>query len=168
MTEGKYESSEVEQRQREADPASEAFSVHDDESANWVIRKILDNRLYSEKCAEWYLREQARAKREEEFFLFRYGQQLMNYARQKIQDNGGRRKSVNLPAGMIGFRTEVSKLVIDDEVAVLSWAKVHKPALVSIIERLSKAGLNEHLEETGEMPDAGAHIEPAKEKFFVK
>jgi hypothetical protein len=144
------------------------FEVRDDETANWVVRKILESRAYAKHCAEWCEREQARAKREEEFFFFRYGQQLFNFARQKIAASGGRRKSFGLPAGTVGFRSEPAKLVVDDESAVIAWAKQNNPALVSVVERLSKSGLNEHLEQTGEVPTAGAHMEPAREKFYVK
>ena len=144
------------------------FHVCDDDSANWVVRKIVEARAYAKHCAEWCEREQSRAKNEEEFFLFRYGQQLLDFTRQKITAAGARRKSVGLPAGMIGFRAEPAKLVVDDESAVIAWAKRHNPALVSVVERLSKSGLNDHLEQTGELPDAGAHIEPARERFYVK
>jgi len=148
--------------------AEEGFHVHDDSSANWVIRKIQEARAYSCRVAEWSEKEQVRAKREEDFFLFRYGQQLMDYARKKIDELGGRRKSIALPAGTLGFRKEHAKIIIDDEAAVLAWAKAHKPDLVTIIERLSKSGLNEHIDATGEIPEAGLHIEPEKEKFFVR
>jgi phage host-nuclease inhibitor protein Gam len=144
------------------------FHVHDDDSANWVIRKITEARAYSKRCAEWCDREQARAKREEEFFMFRFGQQLFQFARQKISEAGGRRKSVGLPAGTVGFRSEPAKLVVDDEAAVIAWAKQFVPELVGTVERLSKSGLNDHLEQTGEIPDAGVHIEPARERFYVK
>jgi hypothetical protein len=145
-----------------------SFSVHDDDSANWVIKKIVESREYAKRCAIWCECEQARAKREEEFFVFRFGQQLLDYTRLKIASAGGRRKSVSLPAGTIGFRTEPEKLVMDDEQAVIAWAKQHNPALVTTIEKLSKSALNEHLEKTGEIPDAGAHLEPAREKFYVR
>jgi phage host-nuclease inhibitor protein Gam len=146
----------------------DAFCVRDDESANWVVKKIIENREYAKRCAIWCNREQARAMREEEFFLFRFGQQLLDYTRQKIASAGGRRKSVSLPAGTVGFRSEPLKLVVDDEGSVIAWAKQHRPELISTIERPSKSGLNEHFEQTGEVPDAGVRIEPAREKFFVK
>ena len=147
---------------------SEAFAVQDDNSANWVIKKIIESREYAKRCADWCEREQTRAKREEEFFLFRFGQQLLDYTRLKIASAGGRRKSVSLPAGTVGFRSEPEKLAIDDEQAVICWAKKHNPALVTIVEKLSKSALNEHLEKTGEIPDTGAHLEPAREKFYVR
>lgn len=146
----------------------EQFHVHDDATANWVVRKILEARAYAKHCAEWCDREQARAQRDEEFLMFRFGQQLLEHARKRIGEQGGRRKSVNLPAGTIGFRHEGAKLLVDDEAKVIEWAKRTRPELVCVVERLSKSGLNQHLEETGEAPDVGVHIEPAREKFYVK
>jgi hypothetical protein len=144
------------------------FSIHDDATANWVVRKILEARAYAKHCDEWCAREQARARRDEEFLMLRYGPQLHEHARQRIGEQGGRRKSVNLPAGTIGFRHEGAKLLVDDEAKVIEWAKRNRPELVCVVERLSKSGLNQHLEATGEAPDVGVHIEPAREKFYIK
>jgi hypothetical protein len=146
----------------------DAFSVCDDGSANWVIRQIIERRAYAKRCAEWCEHEQSRARQEEEFFLHRFGQQLLDFARQKIATQGGRRKSVNLPAGVIGFRHEGPKLMIDDEAAVIVWAKEHNPQVIKIVEQLSKSALNQHLEETGEVPGVGVRIEPAREKFYIR
>jgi hypothetical protein len=144
------------------------FRVHDDNSANWVVREIAERRAYIKRCAEWCAREQSRAKHEEEFFLYRFGSELQEYAKKKIVAFGGRRKSINLPAGTLGFRTDSLKLIIDDEPAVIAWALKYFPKAVTRIERLSKSDLNEHLKLTGEIPSTGAHIEPAQEKFYVK
>ena len=58
--------------------------------------------------------------------------------------------------------------MVDDEAAVIGWAKLNKPELVRTEECLSKSGLNQHLKDTGEVPDVGVHIEPAREKFYIK
>ncbi len=146
----------------------EKFTARDDASVNWVVRKICESRSYAQRCTEWNDREQRRAKRDEEFFLFRFGPQLVDYARRKMTEQGNRRKSVALPAGTLGFRKEAAKIVIDDETEVIAWAKEHKPELVTVIEKISKSGLNEHVEQTGELPEKGIHIEPEHEKFYVK
>lgn len=144
------------------------FAVNDDSSANWVIRKILECRAYAKRCGDWYEGEQARAKNQEKFFLFRFGQQLQEYARRKIEAERTRRKSISLPAGSLGFRHEGPKLIIDDEAAVIQWAKEHMPALVTTVDRLSKSSLNDHVAQTGEVPEVGVHIEPAKEQFYIR
>jgi hypothetical protein len=58
--------------------------------------------------------------------------------------------------------------MVDDEALVLEWAKREMPTIVQMIERVPKSDLNDLLKSTGEMPDAGAHIEPAAERFFIK
>jgi len=152
----------------DAPEVPEHFCVHDDESANWVIRKVVECRAYAKRCAEWAEREQARAKHEEIFFLFRYREQLITYARGKIAEQGGRRKSVTLPAGVIGFRKDPPKIVVDDEAAVIAWAREHHPDLIRVVEHLSKSGLNDHVKQTGELPDVGAHIEGEREDFYMR
>jgi Bacteriophage Mu Gam like protein len=148
--------------------APDGFAVTDESSVNWVIRKIVEARAYADRCEEWCRREQARAKREEEFFFFRFQAQLMAFARQKIAEHGGRRKSFFLPSGQIGFRTEPGKLIIDDDVSVLAWAKREVPDLVQVVERVAKSDLNDLMKRTGQLPDAGAHLEPSSERFFIR
>ena len=153
----------------EVDPTVPAkFCIHDDASANWLVRKIVEARAYAKRCADWCAGEQARAHHDEEFLLYRFGEQLTEHARRRILENGGRQKSLKLPAGTIGFRLEGTKLLVDDEAAVVEWARRNKPALITHIERLSKSALNELVEETGEVPDVGVRIEPAREKFYIR
>lgn len=150
-----------------APQVEEAFHVHNDDTANWVIRKITEARAYASRCEEWAERECRRAVRDEEFFLCRYGAQLRAYLEQKLAEQGGKRKSVSLPAGSLGYRTQAAKLVLDDESSVMTWAKEHCPGSIEILERLSKTVLNAHFEKTGELP-SGSHIEPTFEKLYVK
>ena len=145
-----------------------AFHIHNDTTANWLVRKIVEARAYAKRCEEWCAREKTRAQRDEEFLLFRFGQQLSDHAQKLIIEQGGRRKSVSLPAGMIGFRHEGPKILVEDENLVITWAKQHKPELVSTVERLSKSALNQYVEDTGDVPDVGIRIEPAREKFFIR
>ncbi|HZZ41645.1 MAG TPA: host-nuclease inhibitor Gam family protein [Tepidisphaeraceae bacterium] len=147
---------------------AEEFAVHDDNTANWVIRKIVEARAYAARCGEWCRREQLRARKTEEFFLHRYGGQLAAWARERIAQQGSRRKSLSLPAGTAGFRAEPARLVVEDESAVIGWAKSHCPDLVRISEDLSKSALNDHIRKTGELPDQGVRLEPEHERFYVK
>src|SRR5688500_6897486 len=54
----------------------EGFHIHDAASANWVVRKVVEARQYAERVQAWADRELRRAKREEEFFRYRFGEQL--------------------------------------------------------------------------------------------
>jgi len=145
-----------------------ALTVRDAESANWVVRKIVEARAYAERCELWAEHEKMRARREEDFLMLRFGRELRDYARASIAEHGDRRKSVALPAGTIGFRRAGAKLVIEDEEAVLRWARKTQPNLVVIQESISKSGLTQYFEETGEIPPGGVRVEPEKDKFYIK
>lgn len=146
----------------------EAFSVCDESSANWLVRRIVEARAYAERVTTWAEREKRRARREEEFFMHAYGRQLEDWAAGRIALLGGRRKSLNLPAGSVGFRTAGPRLVVDDEPAVMNWARRNCPDAVVTIERLSKSALNQRFKTSGEIPEQGAHLEDAHQTFYVK
>ena len=144
------------------------FQIDSEDAANWLVKKIVAARAYAKHCDEWCEREKARARREEEFFWWRYGQQLREWASVRIREFNGRRKSVCLPAGTVGFRHEGPKLIVEDEQAVIAWARTNNADVVSVVERLSKSALNDLVERTGEMPDRGVRVEPEREAFYVK
>lgn len=144
----------------------EAFAVRDAESANWVVRKIGESRIYAARVKAWAAAELRRAERQEQFYLGRYGKQIEDWARRQIERQHDRRKSVSLPAGTIGFRTERTRLAIVDEKRLLTWAKSHLPAAVQTVETIQKTVLNQHLKLTGECPD-GAEIVGGTERFVV-
>lgn len=148
----------------------EAFSVRDDDSANWVVRKIAEARSYAAHVKEWAKREQERAERDEERLMARFSAELEEWARAQLT---GKKKSVDLPAGRLGFRSEPAKLTYvdkDAEKAALEWArKCHAECVVVIpaSERLDKEAINRLMKTTGEIPD-GATLVEATELFYVK
>lgn len=144
------------------------FCIDSEERANWLIRKIVAARSYSEHVQAWCEQEQRRAAREEQTLLFLFGRQIEMWAKSEIAKLKGKRKSLNLPAGCIGFRSVSPRLIVDDEGAVLRWAKIHLPDAVVITEKLAKSVINEHAEKEGVIPDEGVHLEPASEKFFIR
>jgi len=146
----------------------EVFAIRDEVSAAWLVRKISEARAYVAKVRAWAHREERRALREEEFFMGRYGAQLEAWCRGEVAKLKGRRKSLNLPGGSVGFRRVEAKLVIDDEAEVLTWARQHLPGAVTSVEKLSKSAINKHFENTGEVPEAGAHVESERDNFYVK
>ena len=145
-----------------------AFCIDSEDRANWLVRKIVAARDYSERVKAWCEQEQRRAAREEQTLLFLFGRQIERWARSEVAKLRGMRKSLRLPAGSVGFRSVGPRLVVDDERAVLQWAKVHLPDAVVVTEKLSKSVINEHAEKLGVIPDEGIHMEPASEKFFIK
>jgi len=149
-------------------PAKVPFTVHDADTANWVVRRITQARAYAEHVAEWAEAEKRRAAAEEQRLFYLYGAQLRAWAKAELERIGNRRKSLALPGGQVGFRHQDAKVVIEDEDAVLIWCHAHLPAAVNTTETLLKSALVEHIEGTGELPDSGAHLEPETEKFYIR
>lgn len=143
------------------------FCIDSEERANWLVKKIIAARDYSERVKSWCEQEQRRAAREEQTLLFLFGRQIEAWAKSEIAKLR-KRKTLSLPAGAVGFRSVGPRLVIDDEAVVLSWAKANLPDAVVVTEKLSKAVINEHAEKVGVIPDEGVHLEPASEKFFIR
>lgn len=144
------------------------FSIEDEHSANWLVRKITDARKYAEHVKAWADQELRRAEREEHTLMFLFGRQIEAWVRSELERLSTKRKSIALPAGTVGFRTIAQKLVIDDEAAVIQWAKTNLPAAVVTVERLSKTEINRLTEETGEIPEVGVHLERESQRFFIK
>ena len=145
----------------------EGFTVHDEASANWVIRRIGEARKYAERVEAWAAVELRRAEREERFFLERYGPQLEAWARQRLVANRGRSKTIRMPAGTVGFRTTPPRLAIADDRALLRWCKSNLPLAVVVREQVLKSAVKDHIKSTGECPD-GAEVVGGGERFFVK
>lgn len=148
----------------EVDPP-ESFQVGDAASANWVVRKITDARAYAKHVKAWAEGELIRAQREEEFFVFRYGAQLERWARAQIERS--RRKSIKLPAGTLGFRTEPVKLDVRDELRLIAWCRKTLPAALRIETHVMKQIVKDHIADTGECPD-GAEVVAGQQRFYVK
>src|SRR5439155_13447674 len=99
------------------------FAIDSQESCNWLIRKIVAAREYAAHVKEFAETEVRRAQREEMTLMFLFGRQAECCARAEVEQFHGRRKSLNLPAGVIGFRHVNPSLQVDDELVVLAWAK---------------------------------------------
>ncbi len=143
----------------------ESFAVTDGVSANWAVRKIIEARAYAKHVKEWAGGELRRAEREEEFFLHAYGRQLEDWARAEITK--GRRKSVKLPAGTLGFRTEPPKLDVMDETKLIAWCLTTLPTALRIETHIFKQHVKDHFTITGECPD-GASISGGGQRFYVR
>lgn len=144
------------------------FEITDESSANWLLRRIVTAREYAQHVKEWAAQEQRRAEREERTLLFLFGRQLERWVRAEIEKLNHRRKSICLPAGTLGLRRVNACLQIDDEQAVIGWARKHLPSALLTVEKLSRSVLSDHFKQTGEMPDSGAHLEQEKEAFFIR
>ena len=145
----------------------DAFRVHDEASANWVVRHVTEARARAARAKAFAAREVARAEKEEAFFLGRFGAELEVWARGALT---GKKKSVPLPAGDLCFRTAPAHLVVTDDAEALAWAKEKLPEAVVVVpavEKLSKDALNRAFK-AGIVPDRGVVVEEAAERFSIK
>jgi len=145
-----------------------SFAVEDEKSANWLVRKVVAARQYAQKVKEWSEIEQRRAEREEASLMFLFGRQLERWCKGEIDKLAGRRKSINLPSGTVGFRHIGCSLQVDDERAVLDWAASECPDAVTTVTKLSRSTLVANFKETGLVPPHGVHLEPETDKFYVR
>lgn len=170
----------------------EPFNIHDEATANWLVRKIAECRAYAMRVSAWAAAETRRAKREDQFFWHHYGAQLESWATAEVRKLKRGRKSVNLPAGTVGFRSERPKLVITDEKLLIDWCRRNLPEALNLIveasgltaaslqewqqlhcpdahatEEIAKSLVNEHAQNSGEVPD-GTEWLPGGDKFYVK
>lgn len=146
----------------------EAFRVKDEDSANWVLRHINEAKARAARAKAFAAKEQERAKREEDFFVRRFGPELEAWAKQNLP---AKKKSISLPAGTVGFRKQAEHLAVDDDAALLAWAKQAHPELVvtTVKEVVDKGDLQRLFKTKGEVPpDEAAHIEPETEAFYWK
>lgn len=147
----------------------EAFHIHDEKSANWVVRKIVEARAYREHVRDWAERETRRAERDEAFFLQRYGGELEAWLRHRLAEVGGRRRSIALPGGTVGYRRQPPKLLVTDEPAVIAWAGLVCPDAVETVtrSRLRRRVLTDHVMQTGELPPAGAALQAEQDRLHI-
>lgn len=145
----------------------EQFAVRDEATANWLVRKVVEADAHIARVKEQADREIRRTQHERDFLMLRYGRQLESWARLELANHKGRRKSVNLLSGTVGFRSHGEKLIVDDESKLLKWAEKNCRAAVVVVHKIAKTAINNHFDRNGELP-SGMHLEPPKEVFFVK
>jgi len=143
------------------------FHVRDEQSASWVVRKIVEERAHRLRVANWCVAETRRSERREQFLMHRFGAELAEWVRQQLAKQFGKRRSVHLPAGVVGFRAEPTRIIVADEPKLIAWCRQHLPSAVKVVQSVLKTEINQHIRSTGECPD-GAEVAGGGEKFFVK
>ncbi len=150
----------------QTEPA-DGFHIDSDEKANWLVKKIVGTYVMEERAQQWSEKEKRRACREREFFFRRFGNELEAWLRQKLQSENGRRKSIALPAGVVGYRTEPARLQVMDEAKLLDWCRRVLPDAVKVSETVLRSAVSDHIRATGEVP-GGAEVGGGRERFYVK
>lgn len=150
--------------------APEGFAVRDEDSADWVIRKITEARARATRMREMKKRADAEikaAEKAEAFFLGRFGDELQTFLQTKIA--GGKVKSYKTLEGTIGTRKSADSLLIFDEEQALEWVEESGlgDKVLNIKVSLNKTALMKEFRESGEMPDGCTYL-PETEVLYVK
>ena len=144
-----------------ADPC--AFVPTDEGGVNWVLGKMADARARAARIRE-NAELMARAEeRKADALEWKYGAALQTFLRAEIA--GGKKKSVRLLHGVLGYRMRPAGVSVTDPAAALVWAQENLPAAVAL--SLDKKALAEALLTTGEALDF-ARLNPAEETFYIK
>ena len=107
-----------------------------------------------------------------------YGAMMEAYAKGAISRQGGKKKSVALLNGTLGYRTKAANIVIpaETEADALAWAQENYTQAVKVTTSLSRSAIKEILEgtpggvvdkQTGELL-TWARVEPAENVFYIK
>ena len=140
-----------------------AFVPTDENGVNWVLGKIADARARAARIRE-NAELMARAEeRKAEALEWKFGPALQTFLRAELA--GGKKKSVRLLHGVLGYRTKPAGVSVTDDAAALAWAREFLPEAVAV--RLDKKALADALLTNGESVDF-ATLNPAEETFYIK
>ena len=148
----------------EVSSEDEEFRVTDENSCNWVVRKIVSAEDELKRIKSQYNARKKELERRIEFFEKRFGHEMEQWTSQNLPYN---RKSIKLQNGTVGFRKSRETIKIVDKEENIEWVKNNCPDALRQKEYTTKTEQIEHLQETGEMP-AGVDLQPAENKFYIK
>ena len=126
---------------------AEGFSVKDESSFDWVMKKILDaetdvnaRQMKHNFVLEEMKSEMKRAKSRVEWLKARFGPELEAYAKKVIEEEQARKpgkkvaKTVKSLFGKVSFRTVAGRLMVKDAEKALAWAKQYFEPAVKVEE----------------------------------
>jgi phage host-nuclease inhibitor protein Gam len=149
----------------------QAFRVTELSAAAWCMRKaavaereIIRRQVYAEAMAQKYKAwAEAENKRDMDTVTI-MAEFLRPWVAEQIKD--GKKRSINLPDGVAGYRKQPDKVDITDEAAALAWAREHCPEAVKVVESVLKTPLKAWIEDNGELPP-GVDMSTGDEKFYI-
>lgn len=152
---------------------TEAFVIDTREKADWLLRKLanLEADEARVKAQSAVMLQQIESDRNS--LMGRYQSQLENFTRAELEASKGKRKSITLFNGTVGFRTIPARLMIESEPDAITTARAVAPQTITTetVERFDKKKFMEYaterFEQEGELiPGVGRTEE--RESFSVK
>ena len=156
--------------------AEERFVVTDDKSADWVIRKIMEEDAELERLTDWYERQKKSIKEQHDFRVEYLTGLLEDYFTQVPAKETKTQRKYRLPSGDMVFTKEKADFTVSDEERLLKWCSENDPDLVKVVSSTKWGELKKRLEtvegmivdhETGLFVD-GVKIETKPGEFKVK
>ncbi|MBP1971627.1 putative RNA-binding protein with RPS1 domain [Virgibacillus natechei] len=160
---------------------NEAFTIKDDNAANWALRKIkqhqqqkeANNKLAVEeieKLEAWNKSENDKAQQSIDYF-----QGLLSYYALSKREADPKWKSQKLPNGRIRFKKQQPKYVYNDESLMMSLKALGRHDLITVKETPSKSDVKKSfVEQNGRLIDTetgalldGVTVVDQEEKFEV-
>lgn len=135
-------------------PAKMDFHVTDEESAAWVVAKILNCDDEEKRIRANMKRELDEVARRRSFFTNRYLSELKAYA-DEVLSNDPRKKSVRVASGSLGYRRKGDGIAVEDESTLIEWAEENCKAAIK--KSLLKTPVNEYFKITGDIPPGCAY-----------
>lgn len=149
--------------QPEAEETPAVFVPDTAEKVDWVLGKIADHRARAARIRANADTMAKQADAEADALEWRFAPALQAFLREHLA--GGKRKSLTLFHGILGFRTVPACVTVGDEGAAIAWAKDNLPG--AVVERLDKKALADALLSTGEAVDFAAFT-PEDQRFYIK
>ncbi len=100
-----------------------------------------------------------------EYLTTKYQPLMEEFARQELE--GQSKRSITLLSGTIGFRKAPARLEIEDESALMEWAREHLADAIQIKESVLKTPVKAYIEGTGEVVP-GAEYVKGEDVFYIK
>lgn len=146
---------------------AETFHIDSDEKVNWLVKKIVGTYVVEERARRWSELELRRAARERDWLFRRFGTELEAWLQDRLKAERGRRKSIALPGGTVGYRTDPPRLHVIDEMQLLRWCKRELPDAIKVSETILKTAVADHIRTTGEVV-AGCELAGGAQRLYVK
>lgn len=156
--------------------AEERFIVTDDMSADWCVRKIMEEDEQLAKLNDWYDRQKKLAKEQHDYRVQYFTGLLQDYFGSVPARETKTQRKYSLPSGDMILSKERTDFRAADEEKLLSWCLTHDPDLVKTVVSPKWMEIKKRLtdvegmivdSETGLFVD-GVEIETKPEEFKVK
>jgi hypothetical protein len=137
---------------------------------DWYLRKWKETEEMEKVIKEQAKRMINQLKARRQALQWRFGGKFQSVVTARIEEEGGKKKSVNYFAGKAGYRRSPEKIIVNDEEHFLNWYDEQpdeiKADLSSAIRRsVRKTPILEYVRANGDLP-GGCDFEESHDKFY--